>query len=118
MKKITVSILLFLLLSFLSNAQNSDAIIGKWKDIDNAEKTVEVYKATDGKYYGKGTGNGFMVFKALVWDKQTNTYKGILINPDNDDEFSITIRLTTTDRFAFKVSKFIMSKKFEFVRMK
>lgn len=116
--KIIVCSLLFLSLPFFSNAQNSDAIFGKWKDVNHTEKTVEIYKAVDGKFYGKGISNGFVVFKALVWDKLTNTYKGLLINPDNNDEFPITIRLTGADTFTFKVSKFIMSKKFEFVRIK
>ena len=118
MMKIIVGSLLLLSLSFISNDQNSDAIVGKWKDANNAEKRVEMYKASDGKYYGNGISNGFKVFKAFVWDKQTNTYKGILLNPDNNDEFPITIKLTAADTFTFKVSKFIMSKKFEFVRIK
>jgi hypothetical protein len=79
MKKTIVCILLFLSFSLCSNAQKSDTIIGKWKDVDNAEKTVEMYQAGDGKYYGKGLSNGFLVFKALVWNKEKNTYKGTLI---------------------------------------
>ncbi|MDD3080467.1 MAG: DUF2147 domain-containing protein [Paludibacter sp.] len=56
MKKAFISLLL-LSLTLLSGFSQTDKIIGKWKTIDDkdgsAKSIVLIFKATNGKYYGK-----------------------------------------------------------------
>jgi hypothetical protein len=75
-----------------------------------------MYLGTDNKIYGKSPDN-LIVFKALVWDNTIKIYNGILINPDNKDEFKISISLTNNDTFAFTVKKFLFTKMFQFIRV-
>ncbi len=116
---------LFMLSSFASLAQTSEKIIGQWKDKNHPEKQVEMYKQGT-SYFGKTINdqravskNGTLVFKELVWNEQTKTYKGILINPDNPkEEFKIDIALVGENQFQFKVGKFIFGKSFTFIRIR
>ncbi len=56
MKKTILSISFMMLFVFISMGQVKD-IVGTWKTIDNgdgsAKSIVRIYKATNGKYYGK-----------------------------------------------------------------
>jgi N6-L-threonylcarbamoyladenine synthase len=61
--------------------------------------------------------NGKTVFKDLIWSESSKSYKGILINPDNGDEFKIEIKLFGIDRFKFSAGKFIFSRTFTFNRI-
>jgi lathosterol oxidase len=114
LKPILTALLLFISLSVFS--QSSNSIVGNWKDKSHPEKQVQMYVGTNDKIYGKAA-NNTIVFKALVWDNATKKYNGILINPDNKEEFKISISLSTNDTFSFTVKKFIFSKKFQFVRI-
>ena len=74
-----------------------------------------MYLSIDKKIYGKSE-SGIIVFKYLVFDSKTKTYCGILVNPENNTEFNVLIKQTTTESFTFSVNKFIFSKKFTFIR--
>ena len=113
-KPIVTTILLFISLSAFS--QTSNSIIGKWKDQSHPEKQVQMYLGADNKIYGKSLDNS-IIFKALAWDNTAKVYNGILINPDNKEEFKISISLTNNDTFTFTVKKFIFTKKFQFIRV-
>lgn len=56
MKKILLSIFVLLAIS-MSGYSQVDKIVGKWKTIDDKDGTaksiVHIFKATNGKYYGK-----------------------------------------------------------------
>jgi len=56
MKQVLVTFVLLFAMSVAGNAQ-VDKIVGKWKTIDDkdgsAKSIVSVFKATNGKYYGK-----------------------------------------------------------------
>ncbi len=56
MRRIRVLLVLVLTFSMMSFAQ-TDKIVGKWKTIDDADGSeksiVYIFKATNGKYYGK-----------------------------------------------------------------
>jgi uncharacterized protein (DUF2147 family) len=116
--------MVLLLASFFSKAQisNPNLITGQWQDADHPTKQLEIVNIS-GKYVGKSINNatssrnGKTILKELVWQESTKSYNGILINPDNNDEFKIKIKLIGTDRFRFSVSKFIFSKTFTFNRI-
>lgn len=112
-KPIITTLLLFISLSAFS--QTSNSIIGNWKDQSHPEKQVQIYLGADSKIYGKSPDN-LIVFKALVWDNTEKVYNGILVNPDNNEQFEISIKLTKNDKFTFAVRKFIFSKQFQFIR--
>jgi uncharacterized protein (DUF2147 family) len=104
-------------------AQEADKIIGKWQDAAHPEKQVEFFKQ-DSKYTGKvindrknASGNKAILFRDLVWNNTSKTYQGILINPDNDEEYTVEIRFTDSNTFGFKAGKFIFSRTFIFKRI-
>lgn len=114
--------MMLLLVSSYLQAQTSHLITGQWQDADHPTKQLEIANQS-GKYTGKSINdvspskNGKIILKDLVWQEGTKTYKGILINPDNGDEFKIDIKMIGTDRFRFSVGKFIFSKTFTFKRI-
>jgi hypothetical protein len=115
MKQVVITCTLLFAVIFSGTAQAVTGIAGKWKDASNADKVIDIYKHTDSKFYGKGS-NGFIVLKQLAWDDKEKLYRGILVNPDNKEEF--TIAITQVDKsFSFTVKKFIFRKTFKFVRV-
>ncbi|MBC7888486.1 MAG: DUF2147 domain-containing protein [Ferruginibacter sp.] len=90
-------------------------LYGKWVDADHKEKRVEMYAGSNQKIYGKSD-KGVIVFKDFIYDAKTETYKGILINPDDGQEFAIAIKQSSSNNFTFAVKKFIFRKTFVFER--
>ncbi len=74
-----------------------------------------MYVGGDKKIYGKSE-TGILIFKSLDLTSETNTYRGLLINPDNQEEFLINIKQPTPDSFVFSVGKFLFARKFSFIR--
>jgi uncharacterized protein (DUF2147 family) len=117
-----IAVMILFIVSLTTNAQTSNSILGKWKDADHPEKQIEI-SSQNGKYIGKSINalkpneNGKTVFKDLIWSESSKSYKGILINPDNGDEFKIEIKLFGIDRFKFSAGKFIFSRTFTFNRI-
>jgi uncharacterized protein (DUF2147 family) len=117
-----IAVMILFIVSLTTNAQTSNSILGKWKDADRPEKQIEI-SSQNGKYIGKSINalkpneNGKTVFKDLIWSESSKSYKGILINPDNGDEFKIEIKLFGIDRFKFSAGKFIFSRTFTFNRI-
>ena len=117
-----IAVMILFIVSLTTNAQTSNSILGKWKDADHPEKEIEI-SSQNGKYIGKSINalkpneNGKTVFKDLLWSESSKSYKGILINPDNGDEFKIEIKLFGIDRFKFSAGKFIFSRTFTFNRI-
>jgi uncharacterized protein (DUF2147 family) len=117
-----IAVMILFIASLTTNAQTSNSILGKWKDADHPEKQIEI-SSQNGKYYGKSINaskpneNGKTVLKDLIWSESSKSYKGILINPDNGDEFKIEIKMFGIDRFKFTAGKFIFSRTFTFNRI-
>jgi uncharacterized protein (DUF2147 family) len=117
-----IAVMILFIASLTTNAQTSNSILGKWKDADHPEKQIEI-SSQNGKYYGKSINaskpneNGKTVLKDLIWSESSKSYKGILINPDNGDEFKIEIKMFGIDRFKFTAVKFIFSRTFTFNRI-
>ena len=117
-----MAVLMLIVVSFTANAQTSNSILGKWKDAEHPEKQIEISNQ-NGKYVGKSVNaakpkeNGKTILKDLIWSDVSKSYKGILINPDNGDEFKIETKMIGTDKFKFSVGKFIFSKTFTFNRI-
>jgi len=111
------------LMAFSMAAENGDQIIGQWRDNNHPEKQIEI-SGESGKYIGRSIDQSgesqkgiAVILNDLVWQEQTNSYKGILIDPDNGDEHQIEIKLIGSSTFQFTVSKFIFSKTFIFNRI-
>lgn len=114
--------LIFLVVSLAANAQTSSSILGQWKDAEHPEKQLEITNQT-GTFVGKSINssisseNGKIILNHLIWSDASKSYKGILINPDNGDEFKIEIKMVGKDQFRFTAGKFIFSKMFNFKRI-
>jgi uncharacterized protein (DUF2147 family) len=123
-QKLTKLMLMMLVfeLTLTASAQTSNSILGKWKDAEHPEKQIEIINQA-GKFLGKGINsskpseNAKTILKDLVWSESSKSYTGILINPDNGDEFKIEIIMVGVDRFKFTVGKFIFSRTFTFNRI-
>lgn len=81
------------------------SLVGKWTDKDHKEKLGEMYVGSNGKISGKNE-NGFIGFKDLIYDAKTNAYNGLLVNPDDNEEFKISIQQPASDKFTFVVKNF------------
>jgi hypothetical protein len=110
-KKLTL--MFSLLLFYCGQSFSQTNLIGKWVDVDHANKKIEIYIANNGKIYGKSEKN-FTVLKDFVYEPKSNNYVGVLVNPDNNEEFNITIKQPSINRLTFVVKKFFFSKKFTF----
>jgi hypothetical protein len=109
-------LLIAMVLSYCLPSYSQTNLIGKWVDTDHKEKQIEIYTANNNKIYGKSE-KGFIVLKDFVYDIKSDTYTGILVNPEDKEEFKITIKQPSINKFTFVVRKFIFSKKFIFEKM-
>ena len=105
-------------------AQVAEQLLGKWKDSKHPEKQIVMVQQSATTFYGKkiakpGKANEkeTVLFRNLAWDSSTRTYKGVLIDPERQDEYSITIQMPAKDRFTFTVKRFFLSRTFQFVRI-
>jgi len=116
-----------LLVSLLINCHFVSAqmmITGKWKGEDQPDTHVEIYKASDGLFYGKliyengKTENlGKDMLKQLKFDKATNTYKGTMTPPDKELLLNVTLSLVDTDKIKLVARKLLLSKTMYFLRI-
>ena len=120
MKKILFTIMLFMSI-VLSGYAQANKIIGKWKTIDDkdgsAKSIVEIFKATNGKYYGKivklfkeqdrkctdcqGSNKdkpilGMMIVENLV-DKDGKLAEGTILDPKNGKVYNCSINIDGND---------------------
>ena len=115
MRKITISIFFVALLSFSNGfAQKDNCIVGNWKDSEKPSKIISIALNTDGTFTGKSD-TGKIVLKDLVWDKKKQRYQGLLLPPDDKEEFKISIQCVG-DEFNFKIKRYFFTKKFLFQR--
>ena len=93
------SILVLLLNQNIFSQLNNQELEGKWfvKNTDNSTITVDVYKAKNGFYYGKiikSSREGLInkiILNEIVYEKNSNNYKGTMIKPDNGMTASATL---------------------------
>ncbi len=108
-----VAILTLFLGFIFTTATAQTQIVGNWHDKNHSEKAITI--AQSANYFTGIDKKGKIVFKELKFIKQ-NEYQGVLINPDSNEQFKVTVTLTSINEFTFKVKKFIFSKEFIFVR--
>ncbi len=116
MKSITLTVT-FLMLMFVSMAQNPDKMLGKWAFEENSKSIIEVYLAKDGMYYGKVvTANeeklkvGHLVFQKCKYEVSSASLKGIIKPTDTAKEMNVTISLDSDGKLKAVAKKFFMSK--------
>jgi ring-1,2-phenylacetyl-CoA epoxidase subunit PaaE len=108
------AVIIFVIFIYCTTAFGQTEFIGgSWKDKAHPEKVVTFLKS-DNNVVGKDIKNK-VIFKSIKLLKD-NQYQGILINPDDNEEFKVTITMSSKNEFKFKVKKFIFSKEFTFVR--
>ena len=114
---ISKSILVVLLLGAFSSYSQNRSIVGKWQDVHHAEQQVEITEQNQ-EYTGtKLKDPTKIIFRNLQWDDTSNTYKGMLISPENGKEMEVKIHMTSKDRFQFTVGAFVFKRTFEFKRI-
>jgi uncharacterized protein (DUF2147 family) len=116
MKQVLVTFVLLFAMSVAGNAQ-VDKIVGKWKTIDDkdgsAKSIVSVFKATNGKYYGKiekmfkdseklcieceGTNKnqpilGMMIINNLI-EKDNKLTGGTILDPKNGKVYKCNLSI-------------------------
>ena len=102
---------------------NSDSIVGKWKDPD-APAIVEI--TNKGGYYEgvvvESSENpaavSTLVFKNLVYDGSDGVWKGTVYSIKRNKDFDAEISMETDSKFLLDVKAGLMSKKFEWTRVK
>ncbi|TAE30002.1 MAG: hypothetical protein EAZ91_11180 [Cytophagales bacterium] len=96
-----------------TTASAQTEIMGNWHDKNHPEKVVTIVQSAN--HFTGTDKKGKVVFKELkpVGPKQ---YKGMLIDPDGNDTFTILVTVTSKNEFTFKVRKFVFRKEFVFVK--
>lgn len=96
-------------------SNDSQSIIGNWIVDEVPSKAVEFYLARDNYYYGKITTPGDkeygkLLFKKIQYDKEQNTFIGIMTPPDKPVELDVTITIESTSRLKIVAKKFLMTR--------
>ena len=105
------------------HAQTTEQLPGKWKDSKHPEKQIVMVRQSATTFYGKkwveaerANEKETVLFRNLVWDSLTRTYKGVLIDPESQHEYNVVLQMPAKDRFTFTVKRFFLSRTFQFVR--
>ncbi len=105
-------------------SQTAEQLLGKWRDSKHPEKQIVMVQQSATMFFGKkivepGKANEkeTVLFRNLVWDSATRTYKGVLIDPESQQEYDITIQMPARDQFTFTIKRFFLSRTFQFVRI-
>lgn len=107
-------------------SQTANAVIGKWQNEDKDKAIqMEIYLAKDGKYYGKiindnkkKSKNGTIAISGLLFNENTQTYKGTMQPPDTDINLNVIVSLENTNRLKVVAKKLFMSKTMYLSRIK
>ena len=102
----------------LFSQQHEQELEGKWfvKNTDNSTITVDVYKAKNSFYYGKiikSSKDGLInkiILNEIIYDKNSDTYKGSLIKPDNGMTASATLTFKDNRTLIVVGKKFFFTK--------
>lgn len=124
MKKIILSITLILagILVFAQTAETK--FLGKWYTEEKDKTTVDVYKATDGLYYGKIVASakpefiGKMMMLKLKFNAKDNTLEGNMKQPSDGMEAKSTLSIVDDKTLKVVAKKFFMTKTIMMVRPK
>ena len=105
-------------------AQMAEQLLGKWKDSKHPEKQIVMFRQSATTFCGekiaapgKANEKKTVLFRNLTWDSSTRTYKGVLIDPERQNEYGIILQMPAKDRFTFTVKRFFLSRTFQFVRI-
>lgn len=120
--KSTELMMALMLLSSGLSAQSSKTILGKWKGEEDTSRQIEFYQEKDGSFSGKvinskTTKDGFLIFKELKYDEQSNTYKGQMLPPDAKLSISATLTFSGDNRLEVVGKKLFMTKVFHLARI-
>ncbi|MDJ1506106.1 hypothetical protein [Xanthocytophaga agilis] len=112
---------LYLTLMPCLRAQSHPSLLGIWQDETHPDKLVQFFPHNGG-IQGKAVSNdpaqnGKLVLKDLVWNNNTRSYQGVLISPDDDRQFLVSLTVKDVDHFYFKVKVLLFSKFFHFKRV-
>ena len=87
-------------------------------------RQIEFYQEKDGSFSGKvindnskNAKDGFLIFKELKYDEQSNTYKGQMMPPDAKLSINATLTFSGNNRLEVVGKKFFMTKVFHLARI-
>ena len=124
--KYLIATFLSLFLSLATFAQSSSAeneIKGIWVATEMNNSQIEIYKATDGLWYGKILKSddaktiGKMIFRNGKYDATAKKWKGELVKPDNGMTLTAELNLESNGKLKVKGSKFFMTKTFYWTKL-
>ncbi len=112
--------LIMTLTSLLFTVVNTqaDQILGNWKATEMENSTIKVYKASDGRIYGKIIESerkewiNHIILKQISYHSSKNEWKGQVHNPDLDITVNATITLENPGRLKLVGKKLFISKTF------
>lgn len=117
-RPLLTSVVLFLLpLAASAGPVAEEKLQGAWRDADR-KSVIEFTRDPAGLWWGKtieavhAKEAGKVVFRKLVYDAKTNSFTGLMIKPDDDDDATmpVTVTLVSETSMTAVVKKFIFSK--------
>jgi len=89
-------------------AQNTDLPTGKYTGVESPDFIVRIYKAQDGRYYGRDS-LGNLVLDGLQFDAGDKAFKGTMTPSGKNVTLSAALSVEGADRLKMVVTKFLMS---------
>ncbi|WP_445908722.1 hypothetical protein [Yeosuana sp.] len=112
--KITISLLLFTIVSFSQSSAND--FKGDWFTSEMDNMTITIFLATDGFWYGKIIKSdekeniGHLLLYKMKFDQEKNTLVGVLKRPDNGMKVNATVSLDGAKKLKVVGKKLLITK--------
>ena len=120
--RVILLLLLSLLFSAVTYSQNAEKIMGIWKATDLENANIKLYKAKNGKFYGKVIDSeqkeliDKLVVTGLVYHEEDNVWKGEIHSLKRGITVDAEFSLEDDDTLKLVGTKFFMTKTFYWYR--
>lgn len=125
--KYLIATFISLFLSMATFAQSpitENAIKGIWDASEMTYSQIEIYKATDGLWYGKilkaedSKTISKVIFLKGKYEATSKKWVGVLVKPDNLMSLTAELSLEPNGKLKVKGSKYFMTKTFYWTKLK
>jgi hypothetical protein len=94
----------------------AQTLAGTWKSMEDGNRKVQFYQATDGFWYGKTIKAGHLLFQKCAFDAATSTFKGTMHPPDMNMGISVLLTQEGHNKLKTRLQKGWLSKTMYFLR--
>jgi hypothetical protein len=90
---------------------------GQWKSTERMDLILTWHSLSNGSYIGKNQ-DGHIVLKDIIYDANTDSFRGLLTPPGQNIQLPAKIVIETADQIKIQLRKFLMTKTIYLVKIK